>query len=250
MENCWLTYSDVKFVIISRGRSETITSHKLFPYATLVCPISEVENYKHCGLEIKPCGDEIIGLSLLRNWCINNFKEKVVVMIDDDVSMCSRIDNVRYKEIVDTDEIRQLVINTAQNAMDIGTNVFGFAQRNDVRIYNAGEPFILKGWVGGVIGVIGKDDLFIDNKFKVDIDFCLESLLHRRVIWKDNRIAFTQIRDTNVGGNSSFRTEEEVEQEKIKLKKKWGKYIEFKDNKSGSACNIKVKRRVTYNGLQ
>ena len=246
MENGWLTLSDVRFVILSRGRSKTIISHKLFPYATLVCPVSEVKDYEHTGLEIVPCDDSVIGLSLLRNWCIKNFKEQVIVMIDDDISRCCRIDRITYRYVEDLDEIKYSILNTAQNALDIGTNVFGFAQSADVRKYSPCEPFILTGWVGGIIGVIGKTDMFIDNKFKVDIDYCLEALLHKRVIWKDNRISFVQIRDTNVGGNSIFRTEEEVKAEKAKLLKKWGKHIKFRKTPSGEIASIKVERRTRY----
>lgn len=249
MEKNWLDCSDIKFLIISRGRSKSITSHLLFPFATLVVPESEVNDYEKCGLPIAPCPDNIKGLSLLRNWCLKNFNEHIVVMIDDDISSCVRVDQVTYKKIDDPDYILQVLVNTAQNAFDIGTIVFGFEQSADVRHYSPDTPFSLSGWVGGIIGVIGKDFSFIDNMFKVDIDFCLEALLHKRVIWKENRIAFVQKRDRNCGGNSIFRTKELVEIEKQKLKNKWGGYIKFKSTSSREVCSISVKRKESYSNF-
>ena len=243
----WLSYSDFKFLILSRGRSETIKSHIIFPNATIVCPESEQKDYEKYGLKVEPCPDNIIGLSLLRNYCIKKYKEKVVVMIDDDIFKVVRFDYITPKDITnDTNEIIDIVMNTGQCAYDLGTRVFGFDQSMDIRKYNSYEPFTFKGWVGGIIGVIGTDNLFIDNKFKVDIDFCLEALLHDRVIWKDNRISFLQVRDRNKGGNSVFRTKEQVDEEEKKLKKKWGKYIKFKETKSGRITTIEVKRTERF----
>lgn len=246
MEKSWLTSSDVKFIIISRGRSKTIKSHLLFPYATLVVPESQVEEYKYLNMDIEPCPDEVKGLSLLRNWCVQHFKEKVVIMIDDDIIHCCRVDRCTYCVNDNPEDVRLMVLGAAQCAVDIGTTVFGFAQSQDVRKYVPCEPFSLTGWVGGVIGVIGKESSFIDNKFKVDVDFCLEALLHQRVIWKENRVAFVQIRDRNTGGNSAYRTKEEVDAEKKKLIEKWGKYIKFRETPSGEVVSVRVRRRESY----
>ena len=246
MEKSWLDLSEVRFIIISRGRSATIKSHKIFPYATLVVPESQKKDYEWTGLEIKTCDDSIIGLSLLRNWRIQNFKEEIIIMIDDDIEYCCRCDKCTYEKIEDTETIKLVLLNAAQQAKDIGTFVFGFGQSQDVRKYNPAEPFKLTGWVGGVIGVIGKENSFIDNKFKVDVDFCLEALLNRRVIWKDNRFGFVQIRDRNKGGNALYRTKELVDKEKDKLLKKWGRYIKFKSTMSGEVVSVNVKRRERY----
>ena len=43
----------LRLVILSRSRSRSITSHKLFPTATLLVPASEAEHYAHTGLEIE-----------------------------------------------------------------------------------------------------------------------------------------------------------------------------------------------------
>lgn len=249
MENHWLDYSQIKFIIMSRGRAKSITSHTLFPYATILVPKSEESDYRSSlgdTYTIETVEDNIKGLGLLRNHIVQRYKENIVIMIDDDIINLTRIDEYTLKKITDPETIKQHLLNTAQCALDLGTSVFGFGKTADVRKYNPTEPFALCGWVGGVIGVIGKEHFFIDNMFKVDIDFCLEILLDKRVIWKDNRLVFVQVRDRNTGGNSTFRTTELVNAEKKKLRNKWGKYIKFSKSNSGEQCSISVKRREQY----
>lgn len=250
MGNHWLDYSQIKFVIMSRGRASSMTSHTLFPYATILVPKSEEQDYYAAlggNYTIETVDDGIKGLGLLRNHIIQRYEEDIVIMIDDDITHLSRIDGYTIKKITDQETIKEHLLNTAQCAKDLGTCVFGFGQTADVRKYNPTEPFSLSGWVGGVIGVIGKDHFFIDNMFKVDIDFCLEAMLDKRVIWKDNRLVFVQVRDRNTGGNSAFRTVERVEAEKKKLRDKWGRYIKFSKSNYGEQCSVSVKRRESYN---
>lgn len=95
----------------------------------------------------------------------------------------------------------------------------------------------------GVIGVVGREIRFLDHKFKVDIDFCLRTLQKDRILWKDNRFSFVQKRDTNKGGNSMYRTSEEVDKELNYLEHKWGKYFKRRLSKSGEITNIRVPRR-------
>jgi hypothetical protein len=64
----------LRLVILSRSRSHSITSHRLFPTATLLVPVSEAEHYRHTGLEIETIPDEIAGISAVRNWVLKHFK--------------------------------------------------------------------------------------------------------------------------------------------------------------------------------
>lgn len=239
----YLNLLDARTVILSRGRSDTITTHRLMPYATLVVPESEYEDYVHIGLEIVTVPDEIIGLGPLRNWVLDHFKEKIIIMADDDIThvwVNCRKTGVKIK---DPEQIEQILYSAAQCAEDLGTSCFGFSQVWDVRKYKATEPFDLCGWVGGVIGVIGRDIRFLEHKFKVDVDFCLRTLLKKRILWKDNRFSFVQGRDKNKGGNSLFRTSAEVEKEIAYLEHRWGKYFKRRLSKAGEITNIRVQRR-------
>lgn len=213
------------------------------PFATLLVPESEKELYEHTGLEINTVPDEIIGLGPLRNWVLDNYKEHVIIMADDDISHVWINSRKKGVKITDPETIFQLLVNTAQCAVDLRTSCFGFSQVWDVRKYNATEPFDLAGWVGGVIGVVGRDIRFIDHMFKVDVDFCLRVLMKDRILWKDNRFSFVQKRDKNLGGNSLFRTAERVEKELTYLEHRWGKYFKRRLSKAGEITNIRVKRK-------
>lgn len=213
------------------------------PFATLLVPESEKELYEHTGLEINTVPDEIIGLGPLRNWVLDNYKEHVIIMADDDISHVWVNSRKKGVKITDPETIFQLLVNTAQCAVDLRTSCFGFSQVWDVRKYNATEPFDLAGWVGGVIGVVGRDIRFVDHMFKVDVDFCLRVLMKDRILWKDNRFSFVQKRDKNLGGNSLFRTSERVEKELTYLEHRWGKYFKRRLSKSGEITNIRVKRK-------
>ena len=129
-------------------------------------------------------------------------------------------------------------------AKDAGVGCFGYTQ-TDIRKYNGTAPFTLCTWVGCVIGVIGKGIQFRNDKFKVDIDFCLQNLMINRIIWCDNRYYFSQARDNNSGGNSLFRNQEEYEKSCQSLKEKWGSYINIKNDKHRSQISISlnVKRK-------
>lgn len=233
----------MEVVILSRGRSETITTHKLLPYAKLCVPESEKEKYQHTGLDIITVPDEVKGLGFLRNWVLDNFKEKIIIMCDDDISHVWLNARARGMKINDPETIEQLLYSTAQCAEDLGTSCFGFSQFWDVRKYKGTEPFALDSWVGGVIGVVGRDIRFLNQMFKVDIDFCLRTLLEKRIMWKDNRYSFVQKRDRNKGGNAIFRTADGIERELNYLDNKWGKYFKRRVTKAGEITNMRVKRK-------
>lgn len=164
-------------------------------------------------------------------------------MIDDDISIMYCITDLKARRIDDPDEFLQILINTAVMAKDAGTHCFGYSQ-TDSRKYLCTDPFVLCSWVGCIIGVIGKDTLFRDDKFKVDIDFCLKKLLVDRIIWIDNRYYCIQNRDNNKGGNSMFRTAEEYEKSLESLLKKWGRFLKkSRNHKSNISLKLNVKRK-------
>lgn len=169
-------------------------------------------------------------------------------MADDDIKYLYCVTGKRIRVIKDTETIYQVIFQAARCAKDLGTAAFGFNQAWDVRKYKPVEPFSLAGWAGGVIGVIGREIRFMeDQKFRVDVDFFLENLLQKRVIWKDERFSFYQVREKNTGGNSKFRTTKGLEKEIRKLKNKWGKYFSYRTTKMGENTNIKVARKAVIN---
>ena len=103
----------LRLVILSRSRSRTMTSHRLFPSATLLVPESELAEYVHIPLAEKvTVPDTIMGISLLRNWIIKRFNEDSIIMLDDDISACVCMVSLRCRKL-SPDEIIAMLTNAA-----------------------------------------------------------------------------------------------------------------------------------------
>lgn len=236
----------IRLLIISRSRSDTIADNtaRLLPdWVEVLVPESEREAYsKVIANPLLTVPDEVRGLGQLRNWILDNFKEETIVMVDDDISIVYNLSGEKARRIDDPEELVQIIINDAVMAKDTGCKCFGYSQ-TDIRKYKGHEPFSFSKWVGCVIGVIGRKYRFRNDKFKVDIDFCLQNLLVDRILFVDNRYYFAQKRDTNKGGNSEFRTKEGYDESKQSLIKKWRGYLIPIDHDTQEGLRMKVQRR-------
>lgn len=244
MERDYLKKYSIEIVILSRGRSGSMTTTRIVPdWVPIVVPESEKSAYEAiCTNPLIFIPDEVKGLGNVRNWCLKRFNSETLIMMDDDLKCCYCLTHEKTQRIDDKDEVVQILINTAIMAKDAGAHVFGFAQ-TDIRKYNGTDPFDFCTWVGGVIGVVGRKYTFRDDYFKVDIDYCLQNLLVDRIIWQDDRYWFSQARDNNVGGNSAFRTEERFEWSVQSLKDKWGDCIKVRKHKNQYKITLNVKRK-------
>jgi hypothetical protein len=173
---------------------------------------------------------------------LDNIKEETVIMVDDDIQKFYRLSGELSETINDPEEIIQILINTAVMAKEAGAKVFGFAQR-DIRAYSGNAPFLLNCWIGTIIGIIGRRYKFRDDKYKVDIDYCLQNLLCERIVFVDGRYLPSNIKQTNSGGNSLFRNQEEYEASLTSLKEKWGDAIRINEYKQDKRIQITIKRK-------
>lgn len=234
----------IRLLILSRSRSKSIVQNtcKLFPnWIEVLVPESEKEEYeKRIDNPVITVSDSIQGLGMLRNYCVQNFPEQIVVMIDDDIEYCYRLTGKKSQRVCG-DELVEVIVNASIMARDSGCHFFGFSQ-TDIRKYNGTKPFGLNGWVGTVVGVIGKEMKFMSDPFKVDVDFSLQNLELHRIIWIDNRYWFSNNKDCNVGGNSLFRNQNNHEMSYKKLKDKWGKYVQIKKAKGVYRIKTNVER--------
>lgn len=237
---------ELKKVILSRGRASAISTHKFIRDAVIVCPDTEVDGYRKCGLEIVPIPESVRGLGAVRNWCLDHFTEDLV-MIDDDLKKVFFLGGPKLVYFTDPEDCSAIINNCYVMAGDADCRMFGFNQTYDIRKFDPHDPFLLNSWTGGIIGVIGRDPelRFIEtNKGKVDIDFCLQNLMKYRRVWIDDRYAFQTAKDNNRGGSSEFRTLESLNAEMMFLKRKWGKYIAFGKCSSRETVRLHVDRRV------
>ena len=209
----------------------------------MLVPEAEKDAYKaQIKNPILTTPNEVKGLGRLRNWVLDNFDDETIIMVDDDITTMYCLTGEKTDRISDPNAVVQILINDAIMARDLGVHVFGFNQ-TDIRKFNGCEPFGLCGWVGCVIGVIGREYKFRDDAFKVDIDMCLQNLLVDRIIWIDYRYTFPQQRDNNTGGNSIFRTKELFDKSVESLKKKWGSAIRLSNHKGQIHIQTNVGRK-------
>ena len=238
----------VRLVILSRSRARTMTSHKLFPSATLLVPESELSDYAHIPLAEKlTVPDAIQGISSLRNEVLRRFKEDAIIMLDDDISACVCMVSLRCRKL-SPEEALAMITNSAWCARGAGARLIGWHQRSDPRLLQRNDPFGINHWVGGAVGVVRDEHGGVPKwdellKCKCDIDASLQELLDNRIVWNEARFCFVQERDKNLGGNSLFRSAERIATEKRHLKRKWKAHIKFENYKSQERVAIDAPRR-------
>ena len=253
-EKSYLKKYDIRLVIISRGRHESIVGNtlKLLPdWVDLVVP--EKEKFLYSSVCDNPLttydGDLIKGLGQTRNFVLETFKENTIIMFDDDLKKFYSTTGELSRNIDDVGEILQTIINTSVMSQDLGVSYFGFSQV-DIRMYKGTDPFTLNSWVGGVVGVNGRKYRFRDDPFKVDIDYALQCLLVDRITFLDNRFTFAQARDNKKGGSSLYRTQDSMEKSIASLRKKWGSAITIKEgrhkNNMSTKINVPRKQAIIY----
>lgn len=237
----------IRHVILSRGRYETICTHKILNRFDLVVPATETQAYKEVVdnyENIISIPDEITGLGSVRNWVLDYYSDEIVVMYDDDVSHFFSLLNDKAYKITDRDMIECIIGNAAINCMDANLSMFGLNQvQSDVRKYDHTQPFNLKGWGGTIVGIIGRKYRFTEiNKTKVDADYSLQCLLRDRIVWIDNRFSFACKRDHNKGGNSLYRSQDRINKEIAFLENKWGSHIKISNHNHTYSLKLNVQR--------
>jgi len=221
-------------VIPSAGRAGAVTTHKLFRKYFICVPKSQAREYSkyHEGVIAHP--DAVHGMGEKRQWILDNFKEKIIFMADDDNACLQYMGDVSdprtgyvYKKITDPDYIWEVLLNTAGIARDLGTNLFGFNELPDKRKFDYIFPFSTRKRINGFAMGIIKDGQRFDPRLvvKQDYDFFLMSLYWKRFVWRDDRYCFLAKHYTNAGGLCGHRSiSKEIECIQI-LQKKFGPHV-------------------------
>lgn len=220
---------DIRVVIPSLGRAGKIDATVgLFDRPLLV--VSEAEKRRYALIyrqtDILAHPGSLRGLGAVRQWVLDNVKNEIVFMVDDDVVRLNCIVGQRQRTIKNRDGIARVIENEAHIADQIGTPVFGFAHTSDVRHLRNQSPFSFTGWVSGsAMGVIGRQFRFDKNLItKSDIDFCLMVLLKKRALWRDLRFSFViHSWFKSPGGQATIRTREIMEYPMVRAH---GRFIE------------------------
>jgi len=235
----------VKIVIPSRNRADVIGDKalRLFPDATICVGDDEVDAYSKVSDRLLVHPASVVGIGPLRQWVLDNVDDPCVVMVDDDVTHVYSQVGFHKRRIEDADTARAIVERLAILAADAGVRVFGFQQAARPFTYANFKPFSVNTWVGGVIGIIGRELRFDTSLLlRADIDFCLQSLLRDRIVLVDGRYSFIHTRFAGGGGNAANRSSERHEREIAYLRRKWGPYLNVVQAKGTTRLVLKVVR--------
>lgn len=239
---------DLITVIPSRNREKIINKYSLalFPKALVTVEESEMDTYAEFVPKAQLVAHPPLpSLAAIRNWIIDNFENEIIIMPDDDAVALHSMVSQRVTKYTDPAVIAEVCEMTATMALGVGAGYFGWNQSARPLTFNPMRPFKMKGWVGSVIGIIGKDLRYDENlSLHDDADFSLQQLMHKRIIWMDTRFHFeTVARLKNPGGNSRFRSSQREQAESGYLKQKWGEYVQLGKNKSTVVTTVAVQRR-------
>jgi hypothetical protein len=235
----------MKIVIPSKRRASVVGDKALhlFPDATVCIGEDEFDAYSRVtsNLLVHPAG--VVGIGPLRQWVMDHVEDRCVVMVDDDVTHVYSQVGFHKRRIEDADTARAIVERLAILASDAGVRIFGFQQAARPLTYANFRPFSLNTWVGGIVGIIGRE-LRYDTSLllRADIDFCLQSLVQDRIVLVDGRYSFIHTRFAGAGGNARQRSAERHEQEIRYLKRKWGPYLDVVQAKGTTRLVVRVVR--------
>jgi len=241
---------DVRVVIPSKDRvADCRTALGLFPEALVVVREDQREMYDAVNAPLLTHPMSVSGIGPLKNWILDNVPDETLVMVDDDVYdlRCPIGHPTKSHCIRDPQAIRQILENAETIARGMGAPVFGFDQTGgDVRKFRPQDPLGFSGWVGAVVGVIGREIRYDSNLLiRADIDFCLQAQLKRRVIFCDRRFGFIhRPRFTYRGGNALQRSSQRNQLEMDYLQGKWGQWLSVKPAATTIRLVVNVDRRA------
>tara|TARA_R100000655_G_scaffold102925_1_gene149022 strand:+ start:1255 stop:1971 length:717 start_codon:yes stop_codon:yes gene_type:complete len=227
----------MKFVVYipSKGRAGKVTTHKLFKESIIVCPKSEVKEYKKHHENVLGVDDNIKGITKTRNWILNHNKEKYQIQVDDDALSFHGFENGKAYKFIEPERIERIIETQFDLCEGWGLKAFGFALAADYKFYREFNPFSTQSVIGAnILGII-KNPLRFDERLvvKEDYDYSMQHIAEYGGVLRLNKYGIDVIHLTNEGGCVSYRTKE-VEMDAYNvLLKKWGnKVVKLQPNKN------------------
>ena len=247
---------DYTIVTPSRKRTHLITHYQqLVPSAVICVDEREYDDYAPLvpkeKLLVHPPMD---GLHRIINWMQDAIDSEILISIDDDLRCVQR--NVgKRKRFFRSDDILQIIENSARCADDIGCSTFTWSKTGNAMLLAAEyRPFHPVQSISGALGIMGParhrryDTTLLA---RADVDWTLRTLLEDRFTMADLRYWFDFGRVYGGrGGNVGLVTPNKFKKVSIDIKNRWGKHVSYKPlfnkNRNVAAIRFQVSR---YNPL-
>lgn len=232
--------------IPSYKRAKTCTAHQFLEYGTYIVRKSEYEEYVEAlkdysdHITVQAVEDsEICGLTEVNQWLIDNAPEDVIAILDDDIHHF-------FYRTIETEAIDDPVLITSElervGQLMLDLNIGFGATDATIRPWNYDCEFSFKGCAGAVRWVnrrAFKSKCVKELEYNYDIDLVLQELLHNRIILKPKYFCSKGLTDTNEGGASAKKREDQIVSIQL-MQQKWGKYFTY--NFKTNVPHVNVKR--------
>ena len=225
----------------------------LVPETTVVVRPEEKEEY----LREVPENQLVILPDSVKNyvdtlqWCFDNFSERVLVNIDDDLVAVYCLIGNSCRTITDAAAIRQIIENSAQICLDLDIKAFGYCRNLRRGLFGDESNFIkFNFFMSSAWGVVGRPFRYSAELTAMsDIDNTLKVLADYRIIYSDGRFYFNHgLVCGGKGGLQKIRTTEKQDNDIKILKKRWGNLINItrKINTIWVSLNVPRKANVLF----
>jgi hypothetical protein len=219
-------------VIPSRNRPEKAANTlKMMPMATVYVDEREIENYlRFVPKEKLVAHAPTNNLAEVRNIVIYDYKEPVLVQVDDDLK------GIRFmgcgdlsRLITDAAVIQDVIENTIQVCEDLDIGAFGWNRSGNPMLFFPGDPIGLTSPATASFGIRGSARYRkFDVRFypRADFDWNMRCLLKDRITYCDRRIYFDHGPIFGgKGGTVDTIAANQFELSTDRLKRRWGQYI-------------------------
>ena len=224
----------IKIVVVSKGRADKVSTHKVINDTIILCPEDEVGLYKEHNpnneviAEPKGCK----GITQARQFVLDKFEE--VFMVDDDIEYVRNFFNgegEKYK-IESKQHVRDIINQTAHISRQIGAKMFGFTHRRRPVAYYPQQPFRTTGFINGShCGFLKGHGLKYDNAMIEGEDYymsCLNVYKNRFMLIDDRYGFMTTENFGNSGGCSGDRHTQVMQDDTLYLREQFGEVVSMK----------------------
>ncbi len=237
------TYKTIGLYVPSYKRADKIMTQNILNDCTYVVRKSQEEEYRKSGVKkiLAAPDEEIDSLPKVRQWIIDNTPEDIVIQLDDDIERFSYANKNNIVVIDDKDTVDMELERVAQLLSDLDIGFAALPMQENVLKYT--REFSFKSTIG-LVCWFNKEGLKKSRydpgiKFKADIDFELQELLHNRIMLIPEYLRAKATYDRNKGGNSETKNSRTVNEAVEYMNRKWGKYYSHNFKNNTSKVNVK-----------